>query len=153
MIRPLTPGERALAEEAFGDALDLRVVRLAASPLRRAFVPGHWFGRSWIVWPRRTLVADISEAPLRLQGLLVHELTHVWQAQTGRFLPWAKLKAGDGPAAYAYPLDETCRWGDLNIEQQAQAVEHRFLHSRGVRTPAAAAFYDRLCPFSRRMEI
>ena len=56
------------------------------------------------------------------------------------------LEAGDGPGAYAYPVDERCEWIGLNIEQQAMVVEHRFLQSRGARVPADPAFYQRICP-------
>ena len=56
MIRSLTPGETALAREAFGEHLRPSTVRFLASPwpFDRAFVPGRWFGREWIVWPART---------------------------------------------------------------------------------------------------
>ena len=148
VIRRLTPGERSLARGAFGDAIQLDPVRLIASPwpFDRAFVPGRIGGRDWIVWPGRMLAADLSGAPLSWQALLIHELVHVWQGQQGVSLPVAKLKSGDGPAAYAYPLDAT-DWRALNIEQQAMAVEHRFRLARGGRAPCGADFYDRLCPF------
>ncbi|MBU1540770.1 MAG: hypothetical protein KKC29_01825 [Alphaproteobacteria bacterium] len=152
MIRGLTPGERGLAVEAFGDALAPEGVRFlpAPWPFDRAFVPGRWFGRDWIVWPRRTLPPDIAAAPLRLQALLVHELTHVWQAQQGVNLLTGKLRAGDRPSSYHYPVGVDCDWGSLNIEQQAMIVEHRFRLSRGQKTPADAGFYNRVCPVGPR---
>ncbi|WP_122465488.1 hypothetical protein [Brevundimonas lutea] len=154
-VRGLTSGERALAAESFGPALALDQVRLLAAPwpVVRAFVPGRWFGRDWIVWPERSLPADFTAAPLRQQAVLIHELVHVWQAQQGVNLLTGKLRAGDRPASYAYPLDDSCLWEGLNIEQQAMVVEHRFLLSRGGRVPATQAFYDRVCPLARRMEI
>jgi hypothetical protein len=145
--RPLTAGERALARTALGPAPALSRVRLLAAPgLRRAFVPGRWFGVDWIIWPARTLTPDLSTAPLARQAVLVHELTHVWQAQAGVSLAVAKLKAGDGPAAYRYPLHAACRWRDLNIEQQAMVIEHRFRRSRGRAVPGDEGFYRRVCP-------
>ena len=42
---------------------------------------------------------------------------------------------------------------DLNIEQQAMVVEHKFRLSRGAIAPADPSFYDRVCPIGRRMEI
>jgi len=150
VIRPLTEGERTLARSVFDDAIPLDRVRILASPrpLDRAFVPGRWFGRDWIVWPSRSLPADLSLASLDLQATLIHELVHVWQARQGVNLLLAKLRAGDSKASYAYPLDAD-DWAALNIEQQAMAVEHRFRLSRGARAPCDAAFYDRLCPFQR----
>ena len=152
MIRPLTHGERALATEAFGDALILDPIRFlpAPWPFNRAFVPGRWFGRDWIVWPGGILPPDLAAAPLRLQAMLIHELTHVWQAQQGVNLLTGKLRAGDRPSSYEYPVGMDCGWETLNIEQQAMVVEHRFRLSRGGRTPADAAFYDRVCPVGQR---
>ena len=146
-IRALTAGEAALAREAFGAALRLDRVRLVGWPFARAFVAGRWFGRDWIVWPRQALVDDFARASLRLQGVLVHELTHVWQAQQGVNLLLGKLKAGDSAAAYAYAADGDCRWDGLNIEQQAMVMEHRFHLARGGAAPGDAAFYAAVCPF------
>ncbi|MBA4001341.1 MAG: hypothetical protein C0461_12200 [Brevundimonas sp.] len=146
MIRPLTAGERDLVVEVFGDALTLDGVRILASPFPRAFVPGRWFGRDWIVWPRRGLPDDIAAARLRIQATFIHELVHVWQAQQGTNLLLAKLKAGDSRAAYVYPIED-CAWDGLNIEQQASAVEHAFRLSRGGAVPANAAFYRAVAPF------
>ncbi|RZJ45117.1 MAG: hypothetical protein EON86_02045 [Brevundimonas sp.] len=151
MIRPLTPGEVALGHEVFGDSVDYAPIRIlpAPWPFNRAFVPGRWFGRDWIVWPRATLPDDIASAPLRRQSTFIHELTHVWQAQGGVNLLTGKLRAGDSPAAYAYPVADDCRWDQLNIEQQAMVVEDRFRLSRGLKVQADRAFYDRVCPINR----
>ena len=154
MIRSLADGEAALAREVFGAALRLEDIRFLASPwpFDRAFVPGGWFGRDWIVWPKASLEPDLSRAPLRTQAVFVHELVHVWQAQSGTNLLLGKLKAGDGPRAYGYAASDDCDWRRLNIEQQAMVVEHRFILSRGGRAPASQAFYDRVCPLARRMK-
>lgn len=145
--RTLTTGERTLARAVLGPAPGLSRVRLLALPgLRRAFVAGRWSGRDWIVWPARTLTPDLSQAPLTRQALLVHELTHVWQGQAGVSLPVAKLKAGDRPESYRYPVHAACRWSDLNIEQQAMVIEHRFRASRGQVVPGDSDFYARVRP-------
>ena len=155
MIRGLTDAERRLAAEAFGDSLAFAPVRFlpAPWPFDRAFVPGRWFGRDWIVWPARTFPPDIALAPLRLQAMLVHELTHVWQAQQGVNLLTGKIRAGDKPLSYEYPVGMDCDWGGLNIEQQAMVVEHRFRLTRGERTPGDKAFYDRVCPIGPRIGV
>lgn len=146
-VRALTEAEKGLAREAFGAAIELAPVRLIGWPFRRAFVAGRWFGRDWIVWPQAQLVADFTAAPVRMQGVLIHELTHVWQAQQGVNLLFAKLKAGDTAASYAYRVEPTCRWDALNIEQQAMVMEHRLHCRRGRPTPGDKAFYDTVCPF------
>lgn len=146
-VRSLTEGEVELAREAFGAAIRLDTVRLIAWPFRRAFVAGRWFGRDWIVWPHRAMAPDFAAAPVRTQGVLIHELTHVWQAQQGINLLFAKLRAGDRCDSYAYAATLECRWDALNIEQQAMVMEHRFRLGRGDAAPGDAAFYARVCPF------
>lgn len=155
-IRPLTAGEIAMAREVFGDALRYDSVRIWARPVRRfdrAFVAGRWFGRDWIVWPAASLLPDYSapDVPVRRAAVLIHELVHVWQAQQGLNLLWAKLKAGDGPAAYAYELRDDTVWERLNLEQQAMAVEDEFRRRRAGEADlaAASALYRRLSPFER----
>lgn len=155
MIRALTEGEKVLATEVFADDLRLDGIRILAAPwpVMRAFVPGRWFGRDWIVWPRRALAPDLAAADLHRQATFIHELVHVWQAQHGVNLLTGKLRAGDGKAAYVYAVSDDCTWAGLNIEQQAMMVEHRFRLSRGATAPADRAFYDRVCPVGRQMEI
>ena len=87
--RSLTPGERKIIASVFGAAIDPGPVRIH----RRKW---------WPFQPRETLMApcghlhvpaksdlwsdDYSAEDVKLQGLFVHEMTHVWQAQAkGRF--------------------------------------------------------------------
>ncbi|MBB5745382.1 hypothetical protein [Brevundimonas variabilis] len=148
-IRGLTSGEQGLAVSVFGRAVRLETVRFVKSPwpFDRAFVAGRWFGRDWIVWPGRGLPDDFAVAPLAVQAVFIHELVHVWQAQTGVNLLAAKLRAGDSAASYRYPIDHGCDWSCLNIEQQAMMVEHRFRLSRGGAVPAGPRFYADRLPF------
>ncbi|HET6971370.1 MAG TPA: hypothetical protein VFH92_09610 [Phenylobacterium sp.] len=139
-IRALTAGERGLAAEQFGAGLDAARVRILALPLwRRAFVAGP----ALMVWPAREARADFAAAdvPLAEQAVFVHELTHVWQAQNGVNLFLAKIKAGDGAAAYAYDLTLGAGFPDMNIEQQAMVVEDAFRVSRGGAAPHPAELY------------
>lgn len=154
MIRGLTQGERKLATAVFGKAVELDRVQIWSPPLpyrlfNRAFVPGRWFWRDWIVWPRAT--EDFSNEALNLQATLIHELVHVWQAQQGVNLLFAKIRAGDSVKSYAYPL-ENCVWAGLNIEQQAMVVEHAFRLSQGGTAPAVRAFYQHVAPFACCLE-
>lgn len=146
-LRRLTAAERALAREMFGAGLDLERVRLFALPVwRRAFVAS---GRL-MVWPAAAASCDFGEAPLAVQAMFVHELTHVWQAQRGVFLPLAKLRAGDSARAYAYDLSGGPEFGDLNIEQQAMVVEHAFLSRRGHAAPHPPELYAAISRSWRR---
>ncbi len=150
MIRSLTDGERALIRGEFGRGFPLDAVRLVGTPwpFDRAFVPGRWLGRDWVLWPTAGLPEDFAVAPVALQSVLIHEMVHVWQAQSGINLLTGKLRAGDGQLAYRYP-PMRCGWEQLNIEQQAMAVEHRFKASRGFRVPDDADHYGDLCPIRR----
>ena len=130
-----------MCADVFGDGLDVGKVRLFSLPLwPRPFVPN---GRL-VVWPSASAMADFTEAPLWLRSVLVHELTHVWQAQTGVFLPLAKLKAGDGQAAYAYDLADGRNFSQLNIEQQAMVVQHAYLAAGGGAAPYDTQAYARI---------
>ncbi len=130
--RPLTTGEIALAQSVFGDAIDYARVRI----VRRKW---------WFFQPKGVVMAptgnihfhpdsdlyqdDFAAAPVSLQGLFIHEMTHVWQAQRhGRFyLPMMRHPF----CRYAYQLKEGRRFDHYGLEQQAELVRHRFLADRG----------------------
>lgn len=146
-LRRLTAAEQTLGREMFGESLDTARVRILPIPLwNRAFVAGP----SLIVWPAACLPDDFAKATLGLQATLVHELTHVWQAQHGVRLLIAKVKAGDSPAAYAYRLTPDSDFLALNIEQQAMVVEHAFLAARGASVPHPPALYAAISSAWRR---
>ena len=131
--RSLTDGEIAMARSVFGDAIDYGRVRI---------VCGKWWPfqhRGIVMAPTGSihfhpddprLVEDFSAAPLELQGLLIHELTHVWQTQTrGRFyLPLMRHPF----CRYAYDLVPGRAFGLYGLEQQAELVRHAFLAKHGV---------------------
>ena len=126
----------------FGDAIDYGRVRL----IRR---------RWWPFQPRGIVMApsgnihfhpedpnwrhDFAAAPLTLQGLFIHEMTHVWQAQRGGrwFLPLMRHPF----CHYDYRYRAGRRFGAYGLEQQAEIVRHRFLLAKGatVNQPGIAA--------------
>lgn len=154
--RPLTEGEQELARSVFAAAIDYNAVRVYRrkwfpfQPKQTVMAPD---GHIWI-HPKSTLWRDdFGAAPLSLQALFIHEMTHVWQAQTrGR---WYLALMRHPFCRYAYrhrpgwPLE---RYG---LEQQAEIVRHVFLLRRGHRL-AAAPEIDRLeevLPFAGRDSI
>ena len=145
--RSLTPGEIDLARSVFGDAIDYAQAKL----IRRKWWP---FQPKDIVMaptgnihfhPQSPLWSeDFSAERLSLQGLFIHEMTHVWQAQTrGRFY----LVLMRHPfCRYSYQLIEGRLFDRYGLEQQAEMVRHRFLADRG---QAVASLTDRgFLPFN-----
>jgi hypothetical protein len=146
-FRKLSSGERALAAEVFGQALDAGRVWVFALPVwNRAFVAG----ARLIVWPARTASKDFAGAPLEDQAVFVHEMTHVWQAQGGVNLLLAKLRAGDGAQAYAYRISDNGDFSNYNIEQQAMIVQDAFLAARGGSAPYKSDAYSAILATWRR---
>ena len=134
----------------FGDAIDYGAIRI----VRRKW---------WPLQPRGIVMAptgnihfhpadprwsdDFSKATLELQGLLIHELTHVWQAQRrGRFyLPLMRHPF----CRYAYELKPGQPFDRYGLEQQAEIVRHAFLLKRGcsLRDAPSLAQLERILPF------
>lgn len=90
---------------------------------------------------------DFSRAGRHNQGLLIHELTHVWQVQTRgdwylltHRMPWAR---------YDYSLRPGRPLTSYGIEQQAEIVRHAFLLRHGVKLAGVrdAGAYDLLVRF------
>ena len=149
--RPLTVGEIAIVRSVFGDAIDYSEVMIR----RRKWFP---------LQPKRVTMAprghlhfhpdshaycdDFANESIIRQGLLVHEMTHVWQTQTkGRWylvlnrMPWARY---DYSLVPGWPLTK------YGIEQQAMIVQHAFWLRNGVRVAGIAdpSAYDLLVNFA-----
>jgi hypothetical protein len=152
--RPLTPGERALAASLFGDAIDYEPVRL----VRRAW---------WPLQPRNIVMApcgnihfhrgselwsdDFALEPLHAQGLFIHEMTHVWQAQLrGKYyLPLMRHPF----CKYRYTFEPGRPFERYGLEQQAEIVRHAFLRSKGYHLSAAPSLpkLASILPFGARL--
>lgn len=148
--RPLTFGERAMTRAVFGEEIDVDAVRVR----RRRWFP---------LQPRNVVMApcghlhfhprgelwsdDFSSEWIGRQGLFIHEMMHVWQAQRrGRFyLPLMRHPF----CRYRYEFVPGRRFVDYGLEQQAEIVRHVFLQRNGYR-PANAptlAEIEPLLPF------
>ena len=154
--RCLTVGEVALARSVFGDAIRYDAVRM-----RR---------RKWIFFqPRRVVMApmghlhfhpggdvyceDFSCPPdggLGAKGLFLHEMTHVWQAQTrGR---WYLVLMRHPFARYDYSLKPGWPLHRYGLEQQAEIVRHYWLLTQGATVGGAPGVeaYRAILPFRRK---
>ena len=124
----------------FGQAIDYSKVRLVRrkwwpfQPKGVAMAPtGHiHFHPHGELWSE-----DFSKERLSLQGLFIHEMTHVWQSQSrGRFyLPLMRHPF----CRYTYDLRPDRPFGRYGLEQQAEIVRHAFLQRRGYHLPQAPA--------------
>ena len=136
--RPLTAGERKLAASIFGDAIDYGAITIRHTK---------W----WPFQPRKILMApcghvhvhpqsphwseDYSGESVLLQGLLLHELTHVWQAQTrGKYyLPLMRHPF----CRYDYAVRAGWPFERYGLEQQGEIVRHTFLLRNGLTAPGS----------------
>jgi hypothetical protein len=130
--RTLTSGEVELAQSLFGPAINYDQVRL----VRRKW---------WPFQPRGIVMAptgnihfhpdspnwsdDFALEGFAAQGLFIHEMTHVWQAQTrGRlYLPLMRHPF----CRYAYDLRDGWTFDRYGLEQQAEIARHAFLARKG----------------------
>ncbi len=148
--RRLTSGEIALARTVFRDAIDYDRVTIR----RRKWF--WWQPRSVTMAPRGHLhfhpqsdayCDDFSKLGLLRQGLLIHELTHVWQTrQKGK---WYLVLNRHPFCRYDYALKPGWSLTRYGIEQQAEIVRHAFLLRNGVRLAGVAdsRAYDLLVRF------
>lgn len=131
--RPLTDGERAFLAPLFRDAVDydaIRIVRGRAFPLQgaRTIVT---LGRAIYV-PQPVYVDDYAGAAPARRAILVHEVAHVWQYESGIAVIAGAVRAffvagGRYARAYRYRLAPGRDLLDYGVEQQASILEHYFL--------------------------
>jgi hypothetical protein len=118
---PLTPAEKDLAREIFGESIDLEAVRILVSPIVNAPTT---LGNC--------IRAGTSAIP---KSTLIHELTHIWQFQTKgisyisdsllhQTAAW--LSTGSRNAAYNPEIVSGKSIHNYTAEEQAVIVENYF---------------------------
>ena len=150
--RPLTPTERALAASMFGAAVDYDAVRICHRrwwPFQPRHVTMAPDGNLWFHPQAEHYCDDFCATPsLALQGHFLHEMTHVWQAQThGRwYLPLRRHPF----CRYDYVFEPGRPFDRYGLEQQAEIVRHAFLLRRGraVAGKPGREAYEALLPFA-----
>ncbi|MDZ7588490.1 MAG: vgr related protein [Parasphingorhabdus sp.] len=147
--RALTADEVALSQGVFGDAIAYSRVRIfnrkwwPFQPGKTTMAPD---GNLWFAPKSKLFCNDFCAADLSLQGLFIHEMTHVWQHQSGVFLPLARHPF----CRYAYDYIPGKPFARYGIEQQAEIVRHYFVlkHGRAVAGKPDLAAYRALVPFT-----
>jgi hypothetical protein len=146
--RGLTAEEIALAKSVFGDAIRYRDVEIRnrkwwwLQPKMVAMAPrGHIHFHPG----SDMFCSDFCAAPLSRQGLFIHEMTHVWQHQTGTNLMLKRHPF----CRYSYSIKPGWTLKDYGIEQQAEIVRHYFLHLKGKPAPGSPPIevYRQIVPF------
>ncbi len=149
--RALTLDEVALARAMFGSAIDYGRVRVhnrkwwPFQPRTVAMAPD---GHLWFHPEGGLFCHDFCAGPMGMQGLFIHEMTHVWQAQrSGRY--WLPLMRHPF-CRYDYEVEPGKPFERYGIEQQAEIIRHAFLlrHGIAVRGAPPLAVYDALVPFN-----
>jgi hypothetical protein len=148
--RGLTTGEIELARSVFGPAIDYPQVQVHRrkwfpfQPKNVAMAPrGHLhFHPRGELWSE-----DFSASGRHLQGLFIHELTHVWQAQTRG--SWYLVLMRHPFCRYDYCLKPSWPLERYGLEQQAEIVRHAFLLREGVPVAGAPTLdqYRGILPF------
>ncbi|MGP1284179.1 MAG: vgr related protein [Parasphingopyxis sp.] len=146
--RALTPAERKLVASMFGAAIDCDRVKLHRrkwfpfQPANTVMAPtgGIWFHPKGPYWRD-----DFGTAPLKLQALFFHEMTHVWQYQSGIFLPLRRHAF----CRYHYSLKPGWPLKRYGLEQQAEIVRHTFLLRQGEAVAGAPPLesFETILPF------
>lgn len=133
---PLTAGEQDLTRAMFGNAIDLRAVTIRRKkwfPLQPRGVVMAPMGHIHFHPRSERYRDDFSQAEIGLQGLFLHEMTHVWQTQQrGRwYLPLHRHLL----CRYSYSIKPGLPLVRYGIEQQAEIVRHAFLARCGISVP------------------
>lgn len=126
--RHLTDAEIRSLPAGFTAKFDIRAVTL----IDRAHNP---FARNKILcrgprlyWPNHP--RDFTRETLILQSLLVHELCHVWQYETGR-LTAVRYLLDPRNWIYSYAVREDAVFDDYPTEKQADLLQDWFLVNSG----------------------
>lgn len=142
-VRTLLPAEIALAKSVFQNTINYSTVRIT-----NTLGLG---GRPWTTNSPPLYLLNVGPdfnsltVDDKRKRLLIHELTHVWQAQhlvpitmnSAAHQTWSAINnGGDVSAAYSYTVGKS--WGQYNIEQQASIVAHWF-------TPTTICFQNGPC--------
>ncbi len=124
----------ALVQSVFSAAIDCASVRIRRRrwfPLQPRRVTMAPMGHLHFHPASETYCDDFAAADLQLQGHFIHEMTHVWQAQTrGR---WHLVLRRHPFCRYAYSLKPGWPLERYGLEQQAEIVRHAFLLRNGLR--------------------
>ncbi|WGL15413.1 DUF6531 domain-containing protein [Microbulbifer bruguierae] len=139
-LRALTQGEITLAKSIFGDSIEYEKVEIRQErfagiipvPRNRAMAPS---GKIYFHPENKSYREDFSKSGLSLQGLFIHEMTHVWQYQSGESVIGRGMVERD----YEYVIGsrictEDGRFDDQPLEAQGNLIMDFFFMRNGYLT-------------------
>jgi len=129
-IRTLTEHELAIIPAGLRAVMDIDKVRLILRA-HNIFARHKILVRGYdIYWPEAP--TDFTRLDPLLQSVLIHELCHVWQYQTGR-LTALRYLMNPFNWRYNYTFDPDKSFDDYPIEKQADLLQDWFLMNKGAR--------------------
>ena len=126
--RHLSPTEIARLPAAFTREFDIGAVQLidrSHNPFTRNKIVCRGPRLYWQDYPE-----NFSRTPMIIQSLLVHELCHVWQYETGRLTAFSYL-IDPRNWRYSYRVKDGANFDDYPIEKQADLLQDWFLVNSG----------------------
>lgn len=153
--RKLTDKEKALARSVFGDAIDYSKVEIRNKKwafFQPALVTMAPMGHIHFNPKSDLYCEDFCDAEIMRQGLFIHEMTHVWQAQ--RLGKWFLVLMRLPFARYSYSLKPGWPLERYGLEQQAEIVRHIFLlrHGQKIRGAPPLEHYEGILPEGFRLQ-
>lgn len=125
--RNLTETEITLIPAGFAKAFDIQSVELIDRP-HNPFAKSKILCRgSKLYWPDHP--DSFTRETLIIQSLLVHELCHVWQYETGRLSAFRYL-INPRNWSYSYTMKPEVNFDDYPTEKQADLLQDWFLVNR-----------------------
>lgn len=139
-----------MVRSVFGTAIDTAIVTIRRRkwfPLQPRGVTMAPHGHLHFHPASENYCDDFADADLSTQGHFIHEMCHVWQAQTrgAWYLPLCRPFS----RRYDYALKPGWKLEQYGIEQQAEIVRHAFMLRSGARIAGVgdARAYDLLVDF------
>ena len=126
--RHLSPTEIAHLPTEFTQAFDIKSIRLIDrehNPFARNKIVCRGSRLYWQDHPK-----NFTREPLLIQSLLVHELCHVWQYETGRLTAFRYL-IDPRNWRYSYRVKDAANFDDYPTEKQADLLQDWFLANSG----------------------
>lgn len=120
--RKLSDDEITWAQQFFGDDIDYKSVNYFSRQMIGSDSEGLAYHARGSIYEGTYWDRDIAPYPNFVDEVFIHEMTHVWQYQTGRLLDIPENEVSDHDKIYAYNIDAHEYFREFGVEQQASIV-------------------------------